>query len=107
MIACYLRIRTKATIAGDWQKTVTKDVHCYQRSRDGATVSIWETSGLGNGAHVSEKRIIKELREGTTNEVDLCLFCIAYRKDVTVDDSHRNVIRLLTKEFGNRFWLVL
>ena len=86
----------KAAMAGDWDE----DVCCYLKSREGTTVRIWETSAAGT--HVSG--IIRKLREGTGNEVDLCLFCIAYCRDVKVDDGHRNVIKFLTEEFGRKFW---
>ena len=89
----------------DMREIITSGVHCYSKLRDGAKVTIWETHGLGNSAHVSSERfIIEELYKRAGDDVDLCLFCIAYRMGMRVHDGHRNVIHSLTKCFGNSFW---
>jgi GTPase SAR1 family protein len=88
----------------DMREIITSGVHCYSKLRDGAKVTIWETHGLGDSAHVSSERVIGELYERAGDDVDLCLFCIAYRIGMRVHDGHRNVIRSLTKCFGISFW---
>ena len=50
------------------------------------------------------KQIIDELYKKTGGKFDLCLFCIAYRIGMRVDEGPENVIKLLTESFGHTLW---
>ena len=94
----------EAAKAADEGETVTMHVRSHKMNRDGAKVIIWDTPGLGDDSHVKQKTVINELRRQAGDDVDLCLFCIAYRRGLRVTDGHRNVIKLLTDNFGNKLW---
>ena len=93
-----------AAEAGDEGRAVTADVRCYTKIRDYATVTIWDTPGLGDSETMTSKEVLKRLYDGAGGNIDLLVFCIAYRPGVRVDDSHINIIKLLTKLFGNEIW---
>ena len=92
-----------AAKTGDDGFTVTTDVRCYSRIKDGTVLNIWDIPPLGDADHVDPKKVIQALRE-RAGEVDLYLFCIKYYRGMRVNDEHRNIIQLLTREFGKAFW---
>ena len=83
---------------------VIADVQCYIRSRDNAEITIWDTPGLGDSETMTSEEVLKRLHDGAGGNIDLLLFCIAYRPGLRVDDSHINVIKLLTTLFGKVVW---
>ena len=89
---------------GDEGHAVTADVRCYTRIRDNARVTIWDTPGLGDSVTMTAKEVLKRLHDGAGGNIDLLVFCIAYRPGLRVDDSHINVIKLLTELFGKEVW---
>ena len=103
LVNSLLPMADKVVAEGDRGETVMRNVRKYAKIRDGAEVIIYATPGL-DGVHQNDTSTIEELYERAGNEVDLCLFCIAYRPGLRVDDGHRHVIRLLTERFGKYFW---
>ena len=79
----------------------TSDVHCYTRSRDHVKINIWDTPGPGN---LTYKEMLKRLHNEAGDNIDLLVFCIACFPGVRVNDSHINIIKLLTKLFGKEAW---
>ena len=79
-------------------------VRCYTKCRDNASVKIWDTPGLAYASTVNQEGVISLLRQRAGDDVDLFLYCIAYRPDVKVTSSHVNIIKFLTKQFGKEFW---
>ena len=85
-------------------QTETKKVSKHSKERNGAVVNIWDTPGLHDNTHVKQEEILAELSSGTKKKMDLAIVCVAFHPGIRIDDSHKSVITLLTKMFGEIFW---
>jgi GTP-binding protein EngB required for normal cell division len=93
-----------AAEVGDEGLTKTKHVRVYSRKRDGAVVNVWDTPGLFDESNAAQAKILSELSVATGQKADLVLMCIAYARNIRVDDSHGKVMGLLTEVYGKHFW---